>query len=101
MTGAELIAAERQRQIDEEGWTPEHDKQHWMEELAVAASIYAMPERLRKLDWTGLPVRWPWKAEWFKPTPKDRVRELAKAGALIAAEMDRILALEDDDEETP
>jgi hypothetical protein len=25
MTGAERIAAERQRQIEVEGWTPEHD----------------------------------------------------------------------------
>lgn len=27
-TGIELIAEERQRQIDVEGWTPEHDAQH-------------------------------------------------------------------------
>ena len=28
--------------------------------------------------------------EWWKPTPKNRVRELVKAGALIAAEIDRL-----------
>ena len=28
MTGVELIAAERQRQIEVEGWTPEHDDAH-------------------------------------------------------------------------
>ena len=27
-TGAELIAAERRRQIEDEGWTPEHDVEH-------------------------------------------------------------------------
>ena len=38
------------------------------------------------------PRWWPksWDIIWWKPTPKDRVRELAKAGALIAAEIDRI-----------
>src|SRR6516162_7451434 len=28
VTGAELIAVERQRQINREGWTPEHDDEH-------------------------------------------------------------------------
>jgi hypothetical protein len=27
-SGIDLIAAERQRQIDAEGWTPEHDDEH-------------------------------------------------------------------------
>jgi hypothetical protein len=27
---------------------------------------------------------------WWKPTPSDRIRELTKAGALIAAEIDRL-----------
>lgn len=26
--GIELIAAERKRQTEQEGWTPEHDEQH-------------------------------------------------------------------------
>ena len=33
---------------------------------------------------------WPWDLEWFKPSPYDRIRELVKAGALIAAEIDRL-----------
>ncbi len=33
--------------------------------------------------------RWPWEEVWFKPSP-DQVRNLVKAGALIAAEIDRI-----------
>lgn len=35
-TGIELIAAERERQINEEGWTPEHDKQYRQTSKAVA-----------------------------------------------------------------
>jgi len=28
--------------------------------------------------------------KWFKPTPDDHIRQLTKAGALIAAEIDRL-----------
>jgi len=89
--GIELIAAERQRQIEVEGWTSEHDTQHFSDELATAASLYAMPERQRRYD--GIfpcPINFPWSSRWWKPSPDDRIRELVKAGALIAAEIDRI-----------
>ena len=35
---------------------------------------------------------WPytWAEKWWKPSPGDRIRELEKAGALIAAEIDRL-----------
>ena len=36
-SGADLIAAERRRQIEAEGWTPEHDAEHGGESLAIAA----------------------------------------------------------------
>lgn len=36
---------------------------------------------------------WPWDKSWWKPTPDDRIRELIKAGALIAAEIDRLQRL--------
>lgn len=32
----------------------------------------------------------PWDNEWWKPSPDDRKRELVKAGALIAAAIDRL-----------
>jgi hypothetical protein len=31
---------------------------------------------------------------WYKPSKDDRIRELEKAGALVAAEIDRLLRLE-------
>ena len=86
--GARLIAAERVRQVTAEGWTPEHDAAHGADILALAAVCYAMPERVRGRD--ILPA-WPWEPRYWKPTPDDRVRELVKAGALIAAEIDRIV----------
>lgn len=102
MTGADLIAAERQRQIDKEGWTPEHDASHLGETLAIAAACYAMPAALREHEpvwsrgqgWQRFrhPRLWPWASSYWKPTPDDRVRELVKAGGLIAAEIDRLTA---------
>src|ERR1035437_10469018 len=41
-TGLELIADERARQITEEGFTTEHDKQHDNGQLAAAAASYAL-----------------------------------------------------------
>jgi hypothetical protein len=32
---------------------------------------------------------WPWDPSWWKPSP-DPIRNLVKAGALIAAEIDRL-----------
>lgn len=93
MAGVELIAAERQRQIDQEGWITEHDDQYTDNQLARAAACYAMPESLRQQSIVGKPLWcfvWPWKIKWFKRTPNDRIRELIKAGALIAAEIDRL-----------
>ena len=37
-TGIELIAEERKRQIEKEGWPREHDSKHFHGELAMAAS---------------------------------------------------------------
>lgn len=94
-TGAELIAEERQRQIEVEGYTKEHDAKHTHGSLASAAICYAIPSEYRKYSYCPLrkervPDFWPWGLEYWKPCPKDRIRELVKAGALIAAEIDRL-----------
>lgn len=100
MTGLDLITAERRRQIDKEGWTAEHDAQHDEGQLAWAAMYYAMPHFVRDrcrlcgdssfiapdsfFDETG------WHPDWAKRDNKDRIQQLAVAGALIAAEIDRL-----------
>lgn len=92
-TGVELIAEERKRQIEKEGWTPEHDVQHHTGDLAHAAAAYASAELYRSTTSEGydnMPHIWPFERKWWKPTPDDRIRELQKAGALIAAEIDRL-----------
>jgi hypothetical protein len=75
------IAAERGRQIEVEGWPPEHDDAHDENQLAYAAACYAV----------GMPMDgyWQWDASWWKPGP-DRRRRLVKAGALIVAELERL-----------
>lgn len=90
-TGVELIAAERQRQIEAEGWTPEHDDEYLHGELIRAAVCYALEPGTPIREHTP-PMWWPWtwSESWWKPTPGDRIRELTKAGALIAAEIDRL-----------
>lgn len=110
MNGAELIAAERRRQIEIEGWTPAHDDEHVHGELAAAAACYVAhnPQKMcvregvadisggrgecvvyGKKEFT-VPMTWPktWHPAWWKPS--DRITDLAKAGALIAAEIDRL-----------
>jgi hypothetical protein len=88
--GAELIAAERQRQIEVEGWSPEHDDGHYLDEIALAAAAYALPDSARSYTaGFSAPVEWPWDEDEWKPGP-GRERELVKAGALIAAEIDRL-----------
>lgn len=95
--GIELIADERARQISSEGWTAAHDAGHTRGELSAAAASYAMAacgqvryNRESMADITP-PSQWPWEAEWWKLSD-DPVRTLTKAGALIAAEIDRIQA---------
>lgn len=92
MTGAELIAAERKRQIDVEGYSKTSDALYVNGELVRAAVCY--------VESTGDPqasLWWPWDVKHWKPS--NRVRDLTKAGALIAAEIDRLLARKGNDKE--
>jgi hypothetical protein len=73
------VIAERRRQIEVEGWTPEHDDTHERGEIAEAASAWAS---------TGQkPVVWSWAAD---KAGKPRRRQLVIAGALILAEIERL-----------
>lgn len=90
--GAELIAAERDRHISEEGFTAEVDDQYFAADLAEAALCYTEAARSQVnggCGWACVPDNWPWIDEWWKPS-SDPVRNLVKAGALIAAEIDRL-----------
>lgn len=90
------VIAERQRQIDIEGWSNEHDDQHRAGDLAVAGACYAafaVAEDSRvdaSLLTTFTKNCWPWGREWWKPKIGTPRRDLVRAAALIVAEIDRL-----------
>jgi hypothetical protein len=74
MSVIDEIAAERRRQVEAEGWTPEHDDEHGNAELAAAAAAYIR----HAANFTGIPnsagyrlanvpAGWPWHVSWWKP----------------------------------
>lgn len=79
------ISAERERQINVEGWSIEHDDKHTDGEMADAAGCYAL---YGSKSAKGSPAMWPWHAAWWKP--KDRRKDLVRAAALIVAELERL-----------
>ena len=89
MTGAELIAAERQRQINAEGWDASHDDAHTGKQIQAAAEAYMVYGCNARYQ-SSPPMLWPWSEKHWKPIYHDEVRNLVKAGALIAAEIDRL-----------
>lgn len=112
-TGAIRIVEERQRQVDKKGWTSAHDDEHADDTLAIAAACYAAPGRVYQKEDRACGVSfndpWPWHAQDDarpyhgnvpapeKATRQQRIRLLEKAGALIAAEIDRLLRAEERD----
>ncbi|KAF1053091.1 MAG: hypothetical protein GAK34_01096 [Delftia tsuruhatensis] len=86
------VLAERRRQIDVEGWTPEHDDEHRDGAMSIAAACYTLAQlpgarpyafhTSYLWTWTG------WGAQWFKP--RDRRHNLVKAAALNIAELERL-----------
>lgn len=85
------IAAERRRQIEQERWTPDRDDRLLNGQLATAAGYYALAAgwpHERDIGRGLKPQYWPFNQEWWKPTTARH--NLVKAGALIAAEIERI-----------
>jgi hypothetical protein len=85
MSAIEDVMNERQRQIDAEGWTSDHDDQHVNGELRIAAACYAGDTRK---FFKAAPPKWPWSQAWWKP--KSLRENLVRAAALIIAEIERL-----------
>lgn len=83
LTGAALIAEERARQV-KKGYCAIHDDAHDGKELVLAAGYY-----LNRVLGAESEYLWPWRDT--KPKPCSELRALVKAGALIAAEIERRL----------
>lgn len=100
--GVGLIRDERLRQPTL-GWTKEHDQEHATGELVLAALCYqAVPGlKVALVDCsTTAGSLWPWDPQKDPQLPaigndtaQARIDRLKKAGALIAAEIDRLLPL--------
>lgn len=89
-TGIELIAEERQEQIKKHGWNKKHDAAHVHGELCKVAAILAVVGTDAKVvspdEWESGENIWGLE-EKLKNNP---IHRLKVAGALIAAEIDRI-----------
>ena len=85
-TGIELISEERQEQIEKHGWDLKHDELYTNEELLKAA-LFCINQKI--FEW---PFFWTMKFR-TKICNKSRIDQLKVAGALIAAEIDRLQQL--------
>jgi len=92
-TGIEILAEERQKQIDKYGFTAQQSINHpeWYDnyQLQFAAFTLLAHEFEEQVE-----IQTPdgWDEDWFrKMNSKARLERLTIAGALIAAEIDRFL----------
>lgn len=108
------VVDERQRQIEKEGWTDEHDDAHEKGDLALAAICFATPvklfERFEQNNGVDFIDPWPWDSKWDRryrsgsakgkgtnvlPNPSTysdvEYRDLlVKASALLIAEIEKM-----------
>ncbi|EAZ57582.1 hypothetical protein [Pseudomonas aeruginosa] len=85
------VQAERKRQVEVEGWTPEHDDAHSHGQMARAAACYALAGSSAPNDGTAallVSLAWPWDEQWWKPSTARR--DMVKACALALAEIERL-----------
>ncbi|WP_034055161.1 LysM peptidoglycan-binding domain-containing protein [Pseudomonas aeruginosa] len=85
------VQAERRRQVEAEGWTPEHDDAHSHGQMARAAACYALAGSSAPNDGTAallVSLAWPWDEQWWKPSTARR--DMVKACALGLAEIERL-----------
>jgi hypothetical protein len=99
--GVELIDKERFRQVMVEGFLEPHDDLYIESQLSMAAESYILVSNYLCNTDCIIPLAinsvieqppsfWPWDKSWWKPS-EDPIKNLVKAGALIAAEIDRLL----------
>ncbi len=93
ITGPNLGAAERHRQVHEEGFTAEHDAALDPHDLTWAAWCLLDAAASGRESVPDVPRMWPSSAGEWKPD-HSRLRRLVIAQALIAAEVDRLLTEE-------
>lgn len=88
-TGIELITEERQRQLTVTPWSLEHDKQHQFGELAKVAATLAVVHTDAHIEDADDFIQ-NGRDPWGLCDKHGAIQRLVIAGALIAAEIDRI-----------
>lgn len=103
VVGTKLIEQYREEQISKHNWSVQHDIDVNKDgQLVQAAMAYLANVVTVEVDSASGPVAvdsrtlWPnnWSKRWLKLSD-NRVKDLSKAGALIAAEIDRLLQTSD------
>ena len=98
-SGLGVIARERDEQVEDHGYDALHDDQYGQAQLARAGYLYARAAtdqiRGNKVNLTVAPGNWPWEPRFWRLDLDRPIHNLAKAGALIAAEIDRLLRRSD------
>jgi len=113
-TGIELIAIERKEHTEKHGFNKVHDKSHDYGNLALNAAILASPQVLyeveddfaNKIEFRKLNVSEGWKlpsiahkgnviVDNCELSKAERIKQLTVAGALICAEIDRLNAIDE------
>lgn len=93
----QMVTQERARQVEVLGYDDENDASYEDDVLARAAASYLMrpiftsPNNYVGDNMANPPKIFPFRAEFWKPHPENRLRELTKAGALVLAEMHRLI----------
>lgn len=92
----QMVTQERARQVEVLGYDDENDSSYEDDVLARAAATYLMRPLFSDVDYAkgtgkGVPYMFPFPEEYWKPHPENRLRELTKAGALVLAEMHRLI----------
>lgn len=94
-SGITLITRERWRQVSHHHFDAERDDKYTDDELVSAALHYAYPDAWDPHDLLNF---WPmsWDRRYDQRDNDTMIERLAKAGALIAAEIDRRIRLAED-----
>jgi len=88
----ELVRAERLKQINKHGYTPEHDDEHTDGSIADAAACYAANTKaeLMKVCSGDFRYLFPWEPQYFKKEEKSRQDQIITACAMLMAEWERL-----------
>jgi len=108
MNGIEMIAAERTRQIKEEGWSLAHDATEHKDDGALICAAHCYLLHAMESGWVydkigaeeyrrvGPDDLWPDGWRW---NPKSPAEDLVRAAALIAADLDRRETIKEENSE--